>query len=1234
MKIKKRDGRLENLSFDKIVYRLKKLANDKVLGQLKVIDTDVIAQKVVSTIYDGVSSTELDEEAARIAISMTENLEFGKLASRLVISNIQKNTTECFSEVMEKLYGNVDSNGNPAPVLADDIINIVRTHRNILNEAIDYSRDYLFDYFGFKTLEKSYLMKLNGKVIERPQHLYMRVAIQVHKDSIEDIIKTYELISQHYFTFASPTLFNAGSRLQNLSSCFHEDTQVATLNKGPIKIKDVEIDDLVITHLGNVKKVQQLHKNLLNNRKLYEIKIAKTTPIKVTDNHKLYVIKKIKKNNWVDYYDKPTWISIENLEKGDYVSIPNKIQNITYVKELDTLIFKDLIQNKTNRKSNYTVNLTTDNKIVLKTHWEHNGWDHVEDSVKCSKEHSSINRYWKINHSFAKFLGIFYGDGHIMSNKDTHGNLVLRGIGITIHNMNEELVNYCKEIGHEIFGINPTVHIMKEQNIIQVLYNSVFIGEIFNELFGRHFNNKKIWNEMYKWDKKMIISLLEGLVTTDGCISTSNVLSFQMSNVKFMRDLYYLLRNNNIDTSYGKEKRAKNGTENHVCINIPISEIDKDEVNKYYTDNRMKYEYKPKCKNQFSAKIVNGFKFLKFESKIEIIENLPEYVYTLGIEDDHSYNIGGIIAENCFLLGTDDSIGGIYKTISDCAQISKVGGGIGVHINNIRSKGSVIRGTNGHSDGIIPMLKVYNSTCLYVNQSGKRKGSFAMYLSPEHPDIFEFLDLRKNQGSEDMRARDLFLAMWISDLFMKQVELDGDWYLMDPDECPGLSDKYGDEYEELYWKYVEQGKYKRKIKAQEIWMKILESQIETGTPYILYKDQANKKSNQKNIGTIKSSNLCAEILLYSDHQEYAVCNLASIALPKYVEIDPETKLPFYNHQKLFEVAKHIVLPMNNVIDFNHYPVPETRKSNLSHRPIGVGIQGLSCSYIKMRLPFESEEAKKLNKEIFETIYFALLTGSMEMAKKDGHYSTFKGSPMSEGKLQFDLWAEHNGIDLSEYLSGRWDWESLRNQIKEHGVRNSTLTTCMPTASSAQIMGNTESFECFDSCIFKRRVLSGEYIVANKYLVEDLTRLKLWDKELKDLIIANNGSVQNIDIIPDDIKDLYKTVWEITMKNFIDQSAQRGPFIDMTQSLNLFMASPTVKKLTSMHFYAWRQGLKTGIYYLRSKASSSASKFTIDPNMEKKIKEKQKKGKSLTKKEEEAVLMCSIENKEDCMMCTS
>lgn len=807
MKITKRNGTLEQLSFDKIIYRLKKIKNDVSLGKLSSIDTDVIAQKVVSSIYDGVNSSELDEEAARISINMTENLEYSKLASRLVISNLHKNTTECFSEIMERLYCHTDSDGNPAPVLADDIISFVRIHKDSINEVIDYKRDYLFDYFGFKTLEKSYLMRLNGKVVERPQHLYMRVAIQVHKGDISNVLKTYDLISQHFFTFASPTMFNSGGRLGNLSSCF--------------------------------------------------------------------------------------------------------------------------------------------------------------------------------------------------------------------------------------------------------------------------------------------------------------------------------------------------------------------------------------------------------------------------------------------LLGMEDSIGGIFKTISDTAHISKVGGGIGIHVSNIRSKGSVIRGTNGTSDGIIPMLKVFNEVTKYVNQSGKRKGSFAIYLSPEHPDILEFLDLRKNQGSEDIRARDLFYAIWMPDLFMKQVESNSDWYLLDPDLCKGLNDTYGEEYEELYWKYVAENKYTKKIKAQDIWLKVLESQIETGTPYILYKDQVNKKSNQKNIGTIKSSNLCSEITLYSDHKEYAVCNLSSVALPKFISY--EKGVPYFDHQKLFEVCKHIVLPMNNIIDFNYYPVPETKLSNDKHRPIGIGAQGLSDVFIKMRLPFESDEARQLNKEIFETMYFATLTGSMELAKKDGRYSTFDGSPFSQGKLQFDLWKEFNDIDLEKYISKRWNWEELRKNIMQHGTRNSTLLTCMPTASSAQIMGNTESIEPFDSCIFKRRVLSGEFIVINKHLVEDLTKLGIWSKEIKDTIIAHNGSVQDIPEIPDHIKPIYKTVWEMSMKNIIDMSADRGVFIDQTQSLNLFMQAPTIKKLTSMHFYGWKQHLKTGLYYLRSRSQTSASKFSIDANLEKKIREKQEKGKKLTKKEEATVaeiLSCSIENKESCELCSS
>lgn len=811
MQIKKRDGRLEKLSFDKVIYRLSKLCNDRSLGLLKTIDPDIIAQRVVSSIYDGVTSCELDEEAARIAISMTENPEYQKLASRIIISNAHKNTIECFSEVMETLYNNTDKSGTHSPILADDVIEIIRQNKSIINFAIDYSRDYLFDYFGYKTLERSYLQKVLNKttdkmqVVERPQHLYMRVAIGIHKHDIQSAIKTYDLISQHYYTHASPTLFNGGTRLANLSSCF--------------------------------------------------------------------------------------------------------------------------------------------------------------------------------------------------------------------------------------------------------------------------------------------------------------------------------------------------------------------------------------------------------------------------------------------LLGTDDSIEGIFKTITDCGKISKVGGGIGAHITNIRGKGSIIRGTNGVSDGIIPMIRVYNSTCLYINQSGKRKGSFAMYIEPWHSDILEFLDLKKNQGHEDARARDLFYALWTPDLFMKTVEEDGDWYLMCPDECPGLTDAYGEEFEKLYWSYVEQKRYKRVVKAQEVWSKILDSQMESGTPYIGYKDAVNKKCNQKNLGTIKSSNLCLEISLYSDDKEYAVCNLCSIALPKFVKYDDNNK-PYFDFEHLRQISEYIITPMNKVIDNNHYPVPETKTSNMKHRPIGVGIQGLVDVYVKMRLPFESDDAKKLNKEIFETIYYGCLQGSVNLAKKEGAYSSFVGSPFSQGKLQFDLAAEYDGIDLTNYLSGRWDWDSLKQNLVKYGSRNSMLLALMPTASTAQIMGNSEAFEPVDSCIFKRRVLSGEYIVINKYLVEDLLKLGLWSKELKDTIIANNGSIQNINEIPDDIKLLYKTVWEISMKSVIEQCSDRQVFVDQMQSMNLFMANPNYKRLTSMHFYAWKAHLKSGMYYLRSKASASAGKFSIDPELEKRIKEKQERGEALKQEEEQAVLACSRENPEACMLCSS
>jgi ribonucleoside-diphosphate reductase alpha chain len=539
---------------------------------------------------------------------------------------------------------------------------------------------------------------------------------------------------------------------------------------------------------------------------------------------------------------------------------------------------------------------------------------------------------------------------------------------------------------------------------------------------------------------------------------------------------------------------------------------------------------------------------------------------------------------SCFLLTMkDDSIDGIYDTLKQTAKISQSAGGIGLSIHNVRATGSYIRGTNGTSNGIVPMLRVFNDTARYVDQGGgKRKGSFAIYIEPWHADIFEFLDLKKNTGKEEMRARDLFFAMWISDLFMQRVENDAEWTLMCPNECPGLYDTYGEKFEELYTSYELAGKGRKTIRARELWEKILESQIETGTPYMLYKDAANRKSNQKNLGTIRSSNLCTEILEYTSEDEIAVCNLASISLPMFVEDGK------FNHELLYNVTKRVTRNLNKVIDRNYYPVPEAENSNMRHRPVGLGVQGLADAFIMMRLPFTSDEAKQLNQDIFETIYFAAVTASMELAKEEGPYSTFQGSPISQGEFQYNLW----GLKDSD-LSGLWDWASLRKEVMEHGVRNSLLLAPMPTASTSQILGNNEAFEPYTSNIYTRRVLSGEFIVVNKHLLEDLVKHGLWNENLKQEIMRHNGSIQNIDIIPQELKELYKTVWEMSMKDIIDMSRQRGYFIDQSQSLNLFMQDATFAKLTSMHFYAWKSGLKTGMYYLRTKSAVDAIKFTLN-----------------------------------------
>ena len=754
MLVLKRDGRRESVKFDKITARIEKLCYGLDMNYIEPVE---IAKKVINGIYDGVTTIELDNLAAETAATLTtKHPDYARLAARVAISNLHKVTSKSFSSTMKRLYTYEDPVTNEhAPLISKEFYGVVKQHASLLDSSIIYDRDFGYDYFGFKTLERSYLMKIDGKIVERPQHMLMRVAVGIHMDDIEAAIETYNLLSERWFTHATPTLFNAGTPKPQLSSCF-------------------------------------------------------------------------------------------------------------------------------------------------------------------------------------------------------------------------------------------------------------------------------------------------------------------------------------------------------------------------------------------------------------------------------------------LLTMKDDSIDGIYDTLKQCAKISQSAGGIGLSIHNVRATGSYIKGTGGTSNGIVPMLRNFDMTARYVDQGGgKRKGSFAMYLEPWHADIFAFLDLKKNHGKEELRARDLFYAMWISDLFMKRVEENEMWSLFCPNEAPGLAECYGEDFERLYLKYEKEGKYRKQVKAQDLWFEVLEAQMETGTPYILYKDAANKKSNQNNLGTIKSSNLCTEIIEYTSPDEVAVCNLASIALPKFV-----TEEGKFDHQKLYEITKVVTRNLNKVIDINYYPVKEAEYSNFRHRPIGIGVQGLADTFIQLKMPFDSEEAKGLNKDIFETIYFASMTASMEQAKEHGHYETFKGSPVSKGIFQFDMW----GVTPT---SGRWDWDSLKKAVKKHGVRNSLLLAPMPTASTSQILGNNECFEPYTSNIYTRRTLSGEFIVVNKHLLKDLINLGLWDEGMKNRLIEANGSVQNMPDIPQNIKDLYKTVWEISQKVIIDMAADRGAYICQSQSMNVHIQDPNFGKLTSMHFYAWKKGLKTGMYYLRSKAATDAIKFTVD-----------------------------------------
>lgn len=1199
MRVVKRDGTVEAVSFDKVLRRIELLCKN-----LDGVDPHSVAQKVCSRIYDGVKTSELDELAAQMCSSMiSDHPDYGVLAARIIVSNHQKNTSPSFSETVSSLYHAKDVHGKASPLVTQELYDIVQAHKEKLNSIMDYDRDFLFDYFGFKTLERAYLMRVDGKVVERPQHMWMRVALGIHGWDIKDAIETYELMSLKKFTHATPTLFNAGTNSHQLASCFTANTDVFTVNRGMIKIQDVKVGDEVVTHKGTVEKVMQVHQNLLNDRTLYNVKCAMTPEFNVTDNHRMWSITQEQKGWKFD----PQWNSIKDLRVGDWIAIPNKQGGL----EEDTWDVYAIMKDTTSANHHeYTYHLRED-KISMTVSWEQTGPQYNGAIFKNHRDGGYIHRYWKVDEELAWFLGVWFGDGCV-----THRNRTMPcNIQIVSSKENTALIEKIARIGEEKFGKAPTISYMKGQNLVQIVWSNNLLANAFKNLFNSGFAGKRLNTNMFSWSKKLVNAFMGGLISADGCVTNNANISITLSNEMLMKEIYHWFRSVGFVVGLNKVKKTEDYKYAQPwTMAVPCTTEVIPWILKFYKDDRLT-QLKESTHKSGKSMMYKGQLFVRIERKVPM-DDTPDYVYTLGIEHSHSYSVEGLIAENCFLLGTHDSVIGMYKNISDCAQISKYAGGIGVHIHNIRARGSHIRGTNGTSSGIIPMLRVYNGTARHINQAGKRLGSIAIYLEPWHADVEAFLDIRKNHGSEEDRCRDLFTALWIPDLFMKRVADNGDWSLMCPDECPGLHDVYGEEFESLYLSYEAQGRYRKQVKAQSIWMAIIKSQIETGTPYLLYKDHVNRKTNQKNVGVIKSSNLCAEICEYSDEKEYATCNLASIALPSFI------KEGVYDFESLRKTVHVITKNINKVIDRTLYPVIETERSNKRHRPIGIGVQGLADTYALMRVAFDSVEAASLNSQIFETIYYGAMEASMELSKKRadlraelmnvattderkqelrkhlqlteeeealtshlGAYSTFKGSPASQGIFQFDLWEQ------TPY--GRWDWAKLKEDVKTYGVRNSLLLAPMPTASTSQILGFNECIEPITSNIYQRRTLAGEFTIINKYLIQDLLGMGLWNMDMKNRILLGNGSIQNIQEIPEDIRALYKTAWELKQKVLIDQAADRGIYVCQSQSLNLFVEDPEFSKLTNMHFYAWRKGLKTGIYYLRTRPKAKAMAFSID-----------------------------------------
>ena len=1060
MLVKKRNGELETVAFDKILRRIRTIGNEVGIK----INYTTLAMKVIDQLYNGISTTKIDELSAQQCASLAStHPDYNVLAGRITISNHHKNTSVSFVDVMTSLYDYKDTHGKSSPLVSDTLYEVVQRYKDEWDNILDYQRDYLIDYFGFKTLERAYLMQINKVTVERPQHMWLRVSIGIHGDNLEQIRKTYEYMSQKYFTHATPTLFNAGTPHPQLSSCFLLAMENDSIEGIYNTLKDCALISKwaggIGLHIHNIR-ASGSHIRGTNGSSNGIVPM-----LKVFNNTAKYVDQCVLPDTII--YTKQGPIHISKCVSG-ITEIFNRTGNLETIENVLEHAWSGPILEITlfNYLSN-PLSITPEHPIYVLQNSADKGEDEIQHDLDSgltrfqwteAKDITvndcvvySIPQYQKDFPALTEEICYFYG-------------IILSGL--ILYNEN-----------------GPNVKI--NENNYNVMHFPSKIEELADFLAG--------WNIPYEIKIHEYYNIITWEKTVNLPYRHSDFYSSSNTDYFAIGQRWSFLPANKIE-------KILDGFENPNLYNNSILH--------YVFFLKLRLGNIPNCIKYQHFLIVPVQRILQ--------RNYTGPVYDLQMTEQHNYLLNGGLVHN---------------------------GG------------------------------------------GKRNGSFAIYLEPWHADIELFLQMRKNHGDEELKARDLFYALWVPDLFMERIKVDGKWTLMCPDECPGLADVYGDDFENLYMKYEADGKGKKTVKARDLWFQILDAQMETGTPYLLYKDASNKKSNQKNVGTIKSSNLCTEILEYSDENETAVCNLASIGLPTFV--DRTTTPPTFNYEKLHEVSRIVTYNLNRIIDVNYYPTPKTERSNKRHRPIGIGVQGLADVFMMMNLPFSSDEAKMMNKMIFETIYHGALTESCNIAKIDGKYETFDGSPASHGELQFDLWNV-------EPCTNRYDWTNLKNEIKTYGLRNSLLLAPMPTASTSQILGFNECIEPITSNIYSRRTIAGEFILANKYLMNDLIALDLWNEKIKNNIIANHGSIQHLEMIPQEIKDKYKTVWEIPMRNLIDMAADRGAYICQSQSLNLWLEDPNYSNLTSMHFYSWSKGLKTGIYYLRRRGRHQAQQFTIEP----------------------------------------